>query len=155
MNNVRHTRGFTLIELVVVIVILGILAAFAIPRFVDLQKEARYGALKGMEGSIRAAAALAHAKSLVSSAGPTDSISMEGATITMVNHYPTADAAGIVKALQDTSGFAASGGGAGAGATLTLTSNGGAATCKVDYTAPASDGVAPAVVPGAGDASGC
>ena len=51
----KKTNGFTLIELVVVIVILGILAVIAAPKFMNLQKDARIAALKGLEGSFKAA----------------------------------------------------------------------------------------------------
>ncbi len=51
----HSNRGFTLIELVVVIVILGILAATAAPKFMDLQKDARISKLNGIKGAIRSA----------------------------------------------------------------------------------------------------
>ena len=54
-------RGFTLIELVMVIVILGILAATALPRFIDLSNKAKESAAKGALGGIRAAIAITYA----------------------------------------------------------------------------------------------
>ncbi len=58
-------RGFTLIELIVVIVILGVLAAVALPKFVDLQKDARLSVMSGVEGAMRAAASMVYAKALI------------------------------------------------------------------------------------------
>ncbi len=58
--------GFTLIELVIVIVILGILAAVAIPKYEDMREEARTAALKGQLGSIRSAVAIQYARNALS-----------------------------------------------------------------------------------------
>jgi prepilin-type N-terminal cleavage/methylation domain-containing protein len=55
-------QGFTLIELVIVIVILGILAAVAIPKYEDMQEQARSATLKGQLGSIRSAVAIQYGR---------------------------------------------------------------------------------------------
>jgi MSHA pilin protein MshA len=86
--------GFTMIELVVVISILAILAAVAIPRFVDLQSEARTAALNGVEGGFTAAVALAHAKWLAGGTGAAGTVTLEGDTVEVnAAGWPTVDTA--------------------------------------------------------------
>ncbi|MEQ8205747.1 MAG: prepilin-type N-terminal cleavage/methylation domain-containing protein [Woeseia sp.] len=133
------TRGFTLIELVVVIALLGILAAFAIPRFASLEREARAATVQGLSGSLRSAAAMSHGLFLATGATP---VLMEGNSIDMANGYP--DAATIEDTLADITGFTTSV----AGTTTTFTKTGAAtpATCQVTY-AEAAANSAPTITP--------
>lgn len=131
----KKQQGFTLIELVFVIVILGILAAFAVPRFVDLTSEARAAAIQGVGGSVQSAAALTHAQALVQNV-TNGTIQVEGTSVTMVNGYPAGSTDGIVAALQSLNGY----GVAVSGTTVTITPSGfSGSNCEVAYTQAAAN----------------
>lgn len=90
-QKMNSQQGFTLIELVVVIVILGILAVTAAPKFIDLTSDARKSVMEGVNGSIESAVSLAQAKALIKGqTGATGVIEIGTKFYALVHGYPAA-----------------------------------------------------------------
>jgi MSHA pilin protein MshA len=102
---IRSTqRGFTLIELVVVIIILGILAAFAVPKFMGLEGQARIAAVNAIGGSMESADSMAHGI-WESTPGATSPLTIAGQSIVFVNTYPNAASIGLLLDQSTSSGY--------------------------------------------------
>jgi MSHA pilin protein MshA len=133
--SLMRQQGFTLIELVMVIVILGILAATALPKFANMQSEARIAAMKGAYAALNSALTIAHAEALINNKTTNatgDTITMEGNAVALAYGYPDSTAAGIVKAVTLTGDIAIAGGAtSAASATVNFTTT--ITNCNVTY----------------------
>lgn len=103
----KRQNGFTLIELVVVIVILGILAVTAAPRFLNLQGDARQASLQGLKGAMDGSAGIVYGRAAIDgnesvSQGKTVTIGTD--TVKLVWGYPEASVDGIGKAVSGLNG---------------------------------------------------
>lgn len=148
----RRQSGFTLLELVIVIVVLGILAALAIPRFISLQREARIAVVDSLFNSLRSGSNVIYAKSAATGesdlaiglvdidGGPVGS----GPNVNTRFGYPQATQIDITQLFDNLSArYNFTGGGTG-NATLTINLD-GIATCAVTYTSSTAAGATPAI----------
>lgn len=142
----RRFSGFTIVELVVVITLLAILAAFAIPRFINLRTQAKIAVTEGLGGGLRSALTLGHAVTFATDVAGFSTITMEGISITMRAAYPDEGISGISNALQDYTGFSTDTGLTGGKSFVDFITEGAEtpATCKVRYVV-ADNGTSPVV----------
>lgn len=136
MKMQRRQTGFTLIEMIAVIVILGILAAVALPKFMNMSADARIAKMKGAVGAVNTAASLFHSKWLANPDAVAKDKEIEGYTLKAAptNGYPAvediAGLAGIANGDFDT---------ATAGTIKDMTNT----SCSFTYAAPAAAGGVP------------
>ena len=103
----KKQSGFTLIELVIVIIILGILAVAAAPKFLNLQDDARTSTLKGVEGSLNSAGAMVYSKAVIAGkdTAPSETLDIgNGVSVGIAYGYPKATQADLEKVLELSTG---------------------------------------------------
>lgn len=106
--NYTKQNGFTLIELVIVIIILGILSAVAVPKFIDIQTDARISSLNGVKASLEGGSTLIYSKAAI------DGLEKEGSgtkldlgggnEVDITYGYPDASETGIIEAVELSTG---------------------------------------------------
>jgi MSHA pilin protein MshA len=140
----KKQNGFTLMELIIVIIILGILAAYAVPKYMSLDTEARASTTKALAGGVLAAAEMVHGVALakrISASTNADLGSGTHVTITAAS-YPSANNSGISAALSSLTGFTTTI----VNNAITYSAEGASGDCSVTYEIdPADDDATPTI----------
>ena len=158
-------QGFTLVELIVVILILGILASVAVPKFVNMGQDARMAKISAVYGAMKAASQVTYGAALVrgSANSATGSVTTQSGTVTTIYGYPdTNSTTGIMPA----AGFDGNTTAASNQDQLTISVASGVltvyptnaatpASCQVQYTPAASAAAAPTITLPASASSNC
>ncbi|MBI1423914.1 MAG: prepilin-type N-terminal cleavage/methylation domain-containing protein [Gammaproteobacteria bacterium] len=141
--------GFTLVELVVVIVVLGLLAATALPKFINVTNNARTASVQGVAGGLRSAVSLARSQYVLNGSNTATNVVMDASNVTVLAEGSPATGhggrpiappdnttqTGIRAAMPDPDGYTITSN----GTVTTYTPSGGNTTnCRVTYT-PAND----------------
>lgn len=164
MSAADRDHGFTLIELAIVVLIIAIVAAAAMPRLFNLGRDARVARAEAAHNAVRAAAQITRMAALVRNSlgdgtqAADSEVLLDGIKVRTNYGYPEASAAGIITAAAIAPAADAlqiHGGGAAAGSTLTFQVHGARTPqrCGFSYTSPATAGQAPKI--SALDTAGC